>query len=672
MTEAWSTKPGAARAGTPLQGRSAGRSEMSIPSSHPTSSQPSSMSSQPSSTSAAPAARRPTTLSRLARYAGALAPKPTLQNKVLAGMASTALLLIMAAVAVVVADRETAVRERSQQTVNVLIELGRLRSALTDAESGQRGYLLSGDARYLEPWHGAERSIRQSLAVLRALSAAPDSSSSSSSALLTGADPVRDAELAVLSDLVDTKLNELATLVETQHKKGKGAALQLVLEDSGRQSMDAARASLARLEARELELRALRLRDLAQARGLLLFVIFMGCGLSALLNIVVQVSIKRDLEERDRDAVLLAAQAEKLDESESTLARQMALIAEANTALATRSFELEEAHDRAEQLVQDLSQSNRDLTQFAYVASHDLKAPLRGIAHLATWIEEDTTALSPQSKDHLHLMRQRITRMEAMIEGVLRYSHAGRTGDGVVDVELGQLLRDAVELAAPPAGVAVEVVGGFFPVAVGRIQLQQVVLNLVENAIKHGTPHGGVVRVTAATVTGPPPGIAHPDRTPSAARLGSESGWFRIGVRDDGPGIDPRYHERIFGLFQTLQPKDRVEGAGIGLAVVKKLVELQGGRVQVDSAEGQGTEISFTWPRQPRKRSAPSSPSAFSSSSFPPTTPSSAPGMTMDVQTNGNQTDAQSSQANGQQARQPDGAPHPMAACKTVNLGAVK
>lgn len=562
------------------------------------------------------AGRRPTTLDRVRVVARKLAPKPTLENKVVAGLASTALLLIMAAVAVVFADEEASVRERSQQTVNVLIELGRLRSALTDAEGGQRGYLLSGDARYLEPWHGAERSIRQSLGVLRALSTAPSESEPTMTPL---ADPVRDAELDVLAGLVDTKLAELATLVDTQTKKGSGPALQLFLEDSGRRSMDAARDSLDRLEARELELRAQRLRDLARARWLLFFVIFMGCALSALLNVVVQVSIKRDLTARDRDAALLAAQAERIDEGEHKLARQIELLAEANTALATRSFELEEERERVEELVVDLSQSNRDLTQFAYVASHDLKAPLRGIAHLATWIEEDTAhreapGLSETTKDHLHLLRQRIGRMEAMIDGVLHYSHAGRAEDATVSAPLHDLLKDIVELAAAPPGVEVRVEGGAFGVVVVPVQLQQVVLNLVGNAIKHGTPGGGVVIVGADEVAAPPPGLRSPDHTPSSVRTGVDSGWFRVRVRDSGPGIDPRYHERIFGLFQTLQPKDRVEGAGIGLAVVKKLVELQGGRVQVDSAEGRGAEISFTWPRQPRKRSnnplIPSTPSS--------------------------------------------------------------
>lgn len=525
-------------------------------------------------------------------------PRLSLQNKVLAGMTSTLLLLVMAAVAVFFAQKEEATRDRSRQSVDLLVELGRLQNALTDAETGQRGYLLTDDVRYLEPWRGAAHEVRRSIEVLHAIAAADK-------------DADRERDLLVLENAADTKLAELQTVIDVQTERGRDAALQLVMADGSRATMQEARSALARLESRTLELRAERLQENAAARDLVVIVVLVGCGLSALLNVLIQISIKRDLVERDRDAWVMAAQRERIDESEEALDRQVRLLADANTALNA-------AKSRAEDLVHDLRQSNRDLTQFAYVASHDLKAPLRGIASLATWIEEDSASLSPRSRDHLQMLRQRIRRMEAMIDGVLQYSHAGRDEEGVPVASVHDFVEDLVELAEPPPGVVIDVDGGDFDAVVPPVMLQQVVLNLVGNAIKHGTPKGGVVRViveggddaedSVAILSDRAAGTPHERASDRGGGHGTHTsvraGWFRVRVVDEGPGIDPRYHGRIFGLFQTLQPKDRVEGAGIGLAVVKKLVELQGGVVQVNSAEGEGTEVSFTWPRTPKKHGA--------------------------------------------------------------------
>jgi signal transduction histidine kinase len=111
-----------------------------------------------------------------------------------------------------------------------------------------------------------------------------------------------------------------------------------------------------------------------------------------------------------------------------------------------------------------------------------------------------------------------------------------------------------------------------------RVPLQQVFLNLVGNALKYAGRADAVVRV---------------------GWNADAPGWYRFSVADNGPGIAPQYHERVFGIFQTLQSRDRVEGTGIGLSVVKKIVEAQGARVWVESAEGAGATFHFTWPAAP-------------------------------------------------------------------------
>jgi PAS domain S-box-containing protein len=237
------------------------------------------------------------------------------------------------------------------------------------------------------------------------------------------------------------------------------------------------------------------------------------------------------------------------------------------------------ARVQRETLIAALERSNRDLDQFAYVASHDLRAPLRGISNLSTWIEEDLAAvMTPEVSEQMALLRGRVQRMEALIDGVLQYSRAGRGRGAAEPVDTGGLVREAVELLTPSAGARIEVADGMPTVVAERVPLQQLFLNLVSNALKYA---------------------GRPDPLVHVGWKVEQPGWYRFSVADNGPGIAPQYHERVFGIFQTLQARDRVEGTGIGLSIVKKIIEAQGGRVWVESAEGAGATFHFTWPAVP-------------------------------------------------------------------------
>jgi PAS domain S-box-containing protein len=238
---------------------------------------------------------------------------------------------------------------------------------------------------------------------------------------------------------------------------------------------------------------------------------------------------------------------------------------------------------RAEELTRmaaALQRSNRDLDQFAYVASHDLKAPLRGIANLSQWIEEDLGDAVPESsREHLRLLRSRVHRMEALIDGVLTYSRAARTAGERETVAIGRVLRDVVDLVAPPANVEIDMPADLPTLTTHRLPLQQVFMNLITNAVKYAATARPDVRVV----------VSYRDC----------EGVPEFAVSDNGPGIDAAFHEKIWGIFQTLQPRDEVEGTGIGLALVKKIVESRGGRVWVESSVGQGATFRFTWPEAP-------------------------------------------------------------------------
>ena len=254
--------------------------------------------------------------------------------------------------------------------------------------------------------------------------------------------------------------------------------------------------------------------------------------------------------------------------------------------LRQRQAELQLLNDSLEQRVAqrtaELERSNRELDRFAYVASHDLKSPLRAIDNLAAWIAEDATGvLAPQSQAHLSKLRGRVQRLESLLNDLLLYSRAGRRRYAVEWVDVAALVRTLVDRIELPPGMRVTIQGELPPIRGERVPLDVVMRNLIENAIKHHhRPQEGVIVISAAV-------------EPSE----QADGWVEFCVRDNGPGIDPEYHNRIFEVFQTLRPRDEVEGSGMGLAIVQKTIEAVGGRVWVVSARGEGAAFYFTYPR---------------------------------------------------------------------------
>ncbi len=249
------------------------------------------------------------------------------------------------------------------------------------------------------------------------------------------------------------------------------------------------------------------------------------------------------------------------------------------TELKAYEAELTQLNETLERRVEDrtieLERSNRELDQFAYVASHDLKAPLRGIAQLATWISEDVgDQLPARTHEHLRKLHGRIQRMSMLLDDLLSYSRVGRQQHAPERIPLVPFIHDIVETLSPPADFVVKVASALDVLYAERVPLEIALRNLIGNAIKHHNRTNGVIQV----------------------RIQPLSERIQFVVQDDGPGIDAKFHERIFELFQTLQPRDRVEGSGMGLAIVKKVIESRGGEIIVESTPGQGSTFSFTWP----------------------------------------------------------------------------
>jgi len=224
---------------------------------------------------------------------------------------------------------------------------------------------------------------------------------------------------------------------------------------------------------------------------------------------------------------------------------------------------------------EELLRSNKDLEQFAYVASHDLKAPLRAIELLVQWIVEGLAGYDANNvQENLALLGKRTQRLNRLLDDLLAYSRAGRKVGAHRMADTHALVLDVVQMLNPPAGFTVSIEGKLPAFKTHPIPLEQVLRNLISNAVKHHPGPEGRVVVSCQ----------------------EERDHYVYSILDDGEGIPQQYADRVFEMFQTLKPRDQVEGSGMGLAIVNRIVQWQSGRVWFEPAPvGRGTVFKFQW-----------------------------------------------------------------------------
>ncbi len=262
-----------------------------------------------------------------------------------------------------------------------------------------------------------------------------------------------------------------------------------------------------------------------------------------------------------------------VDVSLSPLETEQGLLVMATIHDITRRKQAEEQRDR---LLRELESANEELKNFGYVVSHDLKAPLRAIGSLADWLSTDyADKFDDEGKEHMRLLISRVRRMDSLIDGILQYSRVGRVKEVAVAVDLNRLVHEVIDLLDPPKNIAISVENSLPTIMAEPTRIQQVFQNLISNATKYMDKPEGEIHIASS----------------------AEGRQWKFSITDNGPGIDQQHFEKIFQLFQTLAPRDRVESTGVGLALVKKIVEMYGGRIWLESTVGRGSTFFFTLPR---------------------------------------------------------------------------
>lgn len=443
--------------------------------------------------------------------------------------------------------------------VDELILLG---ENLVDLENSQRGYLITENEQFLLPFPTSKVSISQRLKKLDLL--------------------VKDAgvrqHLNQMHPVIKAKLDFINKCVELVQQGQIGQAIELVKNGRGKELMDNFHRLRKIMQEREIKLLNQHTARYEQELFYIQIILVVG-GIFAVYAMSITAvnatkKIKGPIDQLLQSISLMAEG--KLDYKINSIEKnEIGLISNAFNNMADK---INESGKLREETLAELQRSNADLDKFAYVASHDLKAPLRGIRSLAQWIAEDVAeTASKDTMENLELLNSRVDRLDGLLESLLAYSRIGHKTESPKEIDIANLIDDIADYLAPDPSFLITYKGNVSTFFTSKVPFELVLRNLISNSIKHHDHASGQINVYAKEF--------------------GDLVEFR--VQDDGPGIPDEFKERIFEMFQTLKPRDQVEGSGMGLAIVKKTIEIFGGKIRVESILSQrGSSFIFTWKKQ--------------------------------------------------------------------------
>ena len=491
-----------------------------------------------------------------------------LNSKILLGFAIATGVLLLTTAASLLSIRGLGVQTRSVEHTYEMLQTGEtITSLLKDAQAGVRGYLLTGDTVFLSNYRRAPAQLERHLAQMQSL---------------THNNAPQQQRFDSMRQFIAQEFRTLEPLARTQTALSR--SLMRTLLDTDRQTVKLVRGLMSRVRANEMSL----LTERSQRQDLFESTTPLFVVASTVLAIIIMLWLLRQIGRELHDNRRLQGE---LARSSADTGRRITSIKELAEQVVQGHYQvkipdsgqdnlgdlatsLNRMTQTLDEVFSALAKRNQELDQFAYVASHDLKAPLRGIITIVKWIEDELQAeLSPQLRTYLDQMKGRLARLEDLINGLLVYARVGRTAHTTEEVDTAHLARDVAELVVPP-GFGLTLAPDLPVFSTDRLSLEQVLTNLLSNAVKYHDRPAGHLRL-------------------SARDLGPA---YEFRVEDDGPGIAPEYREKVFLLFQTLRDRHSAESTGIGLSIVKKIIDEGKGSIRIeDGLNGRGAAFVFTW-----------------------------------------------------------------------------
>ena len=504
----------------------------------------------------------------------------TLRRRVVALSATVALVLTILGVFAAITAASS-----NQHIDTILDRTGPMRSAgeslsaaVVDQETGIRGYAISGEQENLEPYNEGLAAQDSLLAEIDRLNGP------------TG-DPAVRASIQLVRQRADQWRAAIAMPVLNAVRDQGPEAGQALVEAADTSQFDALRASIGDLQQDILVVRD-RSAVAAKRTGTVLValeifaavvVILAGAILFLLLDRLISRPVTELAEQvrevadgaydkhiTSRGSPELRTLAADVDGMRRQIAAELSEVREARE-------QIEWVNDQLKQQAEELTRSNRDLEQFAYVASHDLQEPLRKVASFCQLLQRRYAGQMDERADqYIAFAVDGAQRMQRLINDLLAFSRIGRLTAGFTDVDLDQVLTEVKSQLEARAGDDAEITWADLPTVEGEEPLLTTLfVNLIGNSLKFRRPDvAPVIRVTASL----------------------EGEEWQVNVRDNGIGIEAEFADKVFVIFQRLHARDAYEGTGIGLAIVKKIVEYHGGRIWLDLDVAEGTSIYFTLP----------------------------------------------------------------------------
>lgn len=437
-------------------------------------------------------------------------------------------------------------------TQQILVELNALLATMTDAETGQRGYLLTNNESFLEPYKSSADKITENIKRIRDL---------------TAENPVQQSRITALKEKSDIRFSTLQKGIDLYRQDGLDVVQQSGLLDKGKSEMDSLRQSVSEMEDEENRLLKIR-TDEAQISGRNTILTFLVANLLIFtLFVVVYYFIARYVSERKHSEEALRAANDRLE------------------------LRVEQRTAELNQLNTELERSNRELQDFAFVASHDLQEPLRKIQTFGDRLRiKQGAQLGEEGQDYLKRMQNAAGRMQTLINDLLTFSRVTTKAQPFAEVSLektaNEVLED-LETRIQQTGGRVEI-GQLPTIECDPLQMRQLLQNLIGNALKfHRRDVPPIVKVSSTIINNDADG-----------KNFSANDFCQISIQDNGIGFDVKYLDRIFTPFQRLHARHEYEGTGMGLAVCRKIAERHGGSITAESIPDQGTTFIVTLPRK--------------------------------------------------------------------------